>query len=70
MAKFDSLIKFQARDGKTYFAKLDGQAKVAAAGTTVTAYKTFEDLENNRVPEQAVIEKVSICLVALGNNYD
>jgi hypothetical protein len=59
MSKFNTLIKFTVEgSNKPFFAKSDPQTKVAA-GSTVTAFQSFADLESGQRSEQVKIKKVN-----------
>lgn len=56
MSKFTRLIRFES-GGKVLFADLTSQ-EIPSRGSSITGYKSFEDLINNVDPVEGVVEKV------------
>jgi len=61
MKGFSRLIHFESAGGKTYFADLGlDSSELPAEGSSVPAYKSFDDLTNGRQQVNTTINKVPI----------
>jgi len=61
MKSFSRLIRFESASGEAYFADLGANSsKVPALGSSISAYKSFDDLANGRQQVSVTIDKVPV----------
>jgi len=66
MKPFSRLIRFES-EGEAFFADLNTTTEIPSAGSSITAYRTYDDLMNTQDSVEVTFEKVCFLFVLIGN---
>lgn len=67
MKPFSRLIRFES-GGEAFFADLSTTTEIPSAGSSITAYRTYDDLIKAQDSVEIAFEKVCFLFVLIANN--